>query len=88
MVNEVVFVKERYDKESDMWADILAQMKILTTNDYVIKFYCDEAGLGIYCLEYDRKDPQLCDRHLWWLTPEQLDRVLMWNEVPDYPADE
>lgn len=72
-VSEVVFCKDRYDSEELMWADILAQLKILMANDYVVSFRCDEPGLGIYVIEFDSANKDLSDYRLRWMYYEDLE---------------
>lgn len=65
-MSEITFDKTEYESEEEMWKDIFALIKILTHTDYVMKFWCDEKSLGIYCLEFDYTDPALAKKELIW----------------------
>lgn len=65
-MNEITFDKTEYESEKDMWGDIADVIKILTRAGYVVKFWCDEKPLGIYCLEFDYADPALAKKELVW----------------------
>lgn len=62
-MNTLVFCLDKYENECKMWNDIKETLRILTYNGYIIKFYCDEPSLGIYCIQYDTT-PELSGREL------------------------
>lgn len=65
-MNNLVFCSDNYENEIEMWNDIKEALRILTHNDYIIKFYCDEHSLGIYCIQYNAA-PELSGKELvWW----------------------
>lgn len=64
-MSEITFCKTEYESEKEMWEDITSLIKILTRG-YVVKFWCDEKSLGIYCLEFDYADPVLAKKELVW----------------------
>ena len=70
--NEIVFCKDKYKTESDMWKAIADTLRTLTNEEYIIVFRCDERGLGIYVLEYDYIDESLCDVHPYWIEPDLI----------------
>lgn len=65
-MSEITFDKTEYESEKEMWEDITSLIKILTRAGYVMKFWCDEKSLGIYCLEFDYADPALAKKKLIW----------------------
>ena len=65
-MNEITFQKDEYESEKMMWDDISNVMQILTRAGYVMKFWCDEKGLGIYCLEFDYEDEGIARKCLVW----------------------
>lgn len=66
-MNSLVFSKDSYEGNTEkMWKDMQDTLRILTDNDYMVKFYCDERGLGIYVIEYDYADPALGGKELVW----------------------
>ena len=65
-MSEITFDKTEYESENEMWEDITSLIKILTRAGYVMKFWCDEKSLGIYCLEFDYADPVLAKKKLIW----------------------
>lgn len=66
-MNSLVFSKDTYDDNMEkMWEDMRDTLRILTNNDYMVKFYCDEKGIGIYVIEYDYADPALGGEELVW----------------------
>lgn len=69
--NEMVFCKDNYENELEMWDDIRDFLRILTKQDMQIEFYCDEQGLGIYCANYNtRKDYGTA--HIEWLAEDEF----------------
>lgn len=69
----MVFCKDRYKSEMDMWDDITAFLQMLMLNEYVAVIRCDEPGLGIYCIDYGYADPQMgCDLP-FWLSDEEVE---------------
>lgn len=70
-MNSLVFSKDAYDDNMEkMWDDMRDTLRILTNNDYMVKFSCDEKGLGIYVIEYDYADSALCEKELVWKVVE------------------
>lgn len=65
-MSEITFDKSEYESEEQMWNDISSVMQILIRTGYVMKFWCDEKPLGIYCLEFDYADPVLARKELVW----------------------
>lgn len=66
-MNSLVFSKDTYDDNMEkMWEDMRDTLRILTNNDYMVKFYCDEKGIGIYVIEYDYADSALGGEELVW----------------------
>jgi hypothetical protein len=65
-MNEMTFDKTGYESEKEMWEDITSLIKILTRAGYVMKFWCDEKALGIYCLQFDYADQALANKELVW----------------------
>ena len=68
--NAIVFCKDHYEKEADMWKAISDTLRILTNEEYIAVFRCDEQGLGIYVIEYDYESEDLCDVRPYWLPPD------------------
>ena len=48
----IVFDKESYKNEEEMWAAVAQQLKILTENDYEVYFRAEDANIGIYQLDF------------------------------------
>lgn len=69
--NEIVFCRDQYDNEKFMWEDILSTIKVLTNLNYEMQFYCDELGLGIYCLKFNPRDSELGYPHIEWLENDE-----------------
>lgn len=65
-MSEIIFDKTEYESEKGMWEDITSLIKILTHAGYVMKFWCEEKALGIYCLEFDYADSVLAKKELVW----------------------
>ena len=65
-MSAITFDKTEYDSEKEMWEDITSLIKVLTRAGYVMKFWCDEKSLGIYCLEFDYAAPVLAKKELIW----------------------
>lgn len=65
----MVFAKCNYKDENEMWEDIKSFLRILTKNEQIVKFYCDEPALGIYCVEYE-SEPELSGKSLEWVEVE------------------
>lgn len=72
--NEMVFSKDHYDDEYEMWEDINNFIHTLLTNDYVCHVRCDEQGLGIYVVEYNPRDDNLTDYRSTWVKFEEVIR--------------
>ena len=59
--NSVVFMLDQYNaKYRDMWRDISAMIKILTTANYICKVYTDD-GPDIVIVEYLEADEELAE---------------------------
>ena len=46
-------------------------LDILTNSGYVCEVYADEPGLGIYVIQYERKNPELTTKELVWIDTEK-----------------
>ena len=71
--NEITFCLEDYSDEEDMFRDIATTLKILThKGSYECQFYCDEAGLGIYCLKYNYSPEKgFGNSVIEWINPDK-----------------
>lgn len=65
--NEMVFCKDKYKTEDEMWDDIRDFLRILTKQNMEVEFYCDEQGLGIYCVHYNYHDHEYGYASIEWL---------------------
>lgn len=71
----IVFCKDRYASEVEMWEDIDVFLQMLMRNEYIAVIRCDEPGLGVYCIEYCYADPQMgCDMP-FWLSEDEVERL-------------
>ena len=70
--NQIVFCKDHYEKEADMWKAISDTLRILTNEEYIATFRRYEQGLGIYMVEFDFYDEDLCDVHPYWMEPDLI----------------
>ena len=76
--NEIVFDKDRYDGDINKMFDVIAQqLKILVDNGYEARFYADDAGLGIYVIQfnYDNRIEDYGSARLMWVTSDEQDRI-------------
>ena len=69
--NEIVFCKDRYEDEANMWADIGYTLKMLTQNEYICLFKVDEPGLGIYVIEYNYAEKELGLPYPEWIGEDE-----------------
>ena len=69
--NEITFTKDNYDDERDMWFDIQDTIRILSNLEYEIQFYCDEKGLGIYCLKFNYRNQEFGCPHIEWVAEDE-----------------
>lgn len=68
-INEVVLTREEHgDKLFEVMGKLL---DILTNSGYVCEVYADEPGLGIYVIQYERKNPELTTKELVWIDTEK-----------------
>ena len=54
--NSITICRDHYQSEEEMWAAITSLLKTLTKENMDIQFYCDEQGLGIYCIHYNSRE--------------------------------
>ena len=87
-VNEIVFCKDDFDNnDNEMFRTIGEQLRILTKTQHICTFYADDAGLGIYVLQYEHDDKHpVTDTSYYgvinpyWLTPEQVEILESYEE--------
>lgn len=75
----IVFDKESYKNEEEMWAAVAQQLKILTRNDYEVYFRAEDTNIGIYQLDFAHdpnsgEDDWGCPRFML-VTSEEEDEI-------------
>ena len=73
---ELVISLGRYKNEDEMWSDIASALRIITKNGNIATFRCDESGLGIYVIEYNRRDPGFGGEYPYWMTEDDYCRAM------------
>lgn len=73
--SRIVFCKDKYESEIEMWEDIDVFLQILMKNEYVAVIRCDEQSLGIYCIDYGYADPQMGCEMPFWLSDDEVERL-------------
>lgn len=77
-IRYIEFCRDSYKENGEyndslMWADILTTLKILTKNDYVCSFKCEDERF--YVLEFEYANAEIADHYLYWLDGEEADKV-------------
>lgn len=83
----IVFDKESYKNEEEMWAAVARQLKILTENDYEVYFRAEDSNIGIYQLDFAHdpnsgEDDWGCSRFML-VTSEEEDEIFSRRDNPE-----
>lgn len=73
-MNQIVFDVAEYNNDIDaMFTDIGKVIPILVRNGYFAVIRYEDCN--IYCLDIAHTDEGLNDKHLMWLTDEEVDEI-------------
>lgn len=71
--NQMVFDSRKYSTQKEFWEAVSDVLRILTDNGYDVEVYYEDCG--IYCISYDKADPNLSDFRCCWLTNEEAEEA-------------
>lgn len=82
-VNEIVFCRDDFKgSESELFAAIGLQLKLLMQTHHICTVYADDPGIGVYVIQYEHDDKHCTDEfgcwgvaNPYWLTPDQVEEV-------------
>ena len=57
--SEMIFSEDNYNNDNEMWNDIQTFIKIILSQGYIFKMYCDSKTFGIYVIQYGYGDMNL-----------------------------
>lgn len=76
--SQIVFSKERFTNEVEMFTEIGKQLQVLLHQGYIAVVRCDEPSIGITVIEFEHDEylePWGCSAPMW-VTEEEFEEIL------------
>lgn len=82
-VNELVLCREDYESQEEFENEIKKAVMLLLNANQIMTVRYDEKGLGIIVIEYKYADQNYGDYYPYWLSPEEIESVIFYDERVD-----
>ena len=77
-VDGITFDLENYkydeEPEEELFKDVAQTLRILSKNNQICSFFYEDCG--IYVMQHDNSDEEICENVLVWLTPDEYEYIL------------